>query len=113
MDTCIYTQILNSQIHIFAYIHIMYALIHYLHTYIHAHIHTVHEILYEAINASIILRVLTPEDTTVASLLGEADGASALLRGTLREGLVFKANSATCRYNFKAISNQFLLKHDG
>jgi hypothetical protein len=96
--------------HIFAYIHIMYVLIHYLHTYIHTHIYTV---IYEAINASIILRVLTPEDTTVASLLGEADGPSALLRGTLREGLVFKANSATCRYNFKAISNQFLLKHDG
>ena len=38
MDTCIYTQILNSQIHIFAYIHIMYVLIHYLHTYIHTHI---------------------------------------------------------------------------
>ena len=92
-------------------IHTHHVCAHTLPSYIHTYTHTVHEILHEAINASIILRVLTPEDT-VASLLGEADGASALLRGTLREGLVFKANSATCRYNFKAISNQFLLKHD-
>ena len=97
--------------HIYTYIRIQTSCMCSYATFIDSFIHTystVHKIL-----IPIILRVLTPENTTVASLLGEADGASALLRGTLREGLVFKANSATCRYNFKAISNLFLLKHDG
>ena len=56
--------------------------------------------------------MLTPEDT-VSSLLDEADGPTALLPGAVREGLVFRANSAKFRHSFKAISNQFLLKHDG
>ena len=106
----IYTNIIFTM-HIYTYIRIQTSCMCSYATFIHSFIHTystVHKIL-----IPIILRVLTPENTTVASLLGEADGASALLRGTLREGLVFKANSATCRYNFKAISNQFLLKHDG
>jgi hypothetical protein len=47
---------------------------------------------------------------SVESILKLADGHSQLKRDTLREGLVFK--SIEDGTHWKAVSNQYLLKHD-
>jgi RNA ligase (TIGR02306 family) len=52
------------------------------------------------------------ESWTLDKFLDRADGQSVVgVLGCLREGLVFKANNPL-RISFKAVSNQYLFKHD-
>lgn len=62
--------------------------------------------------------VLLGDEHTVDALLQLAEGKSRLRQGQEREGLVIRAvdggeHSGYGHISFKAISNRFLLKHDG
>jgi RNA ligase (TIGR02306 family) len=50
-------------------------------------------------------------DSTLASVLGLADGESVLRKGQAREGLVWKALEVPL--SWKVVSNRYLLKHGG
>lgn len=63
------------------------------------------------ISAPVLHTGFTVGDMSLMDILHFADGKSVLgTTGTLREGLVFKANS-DARISFKSISNEYLLKH--
>jgi len=48
---------------------------------------------------------------TVESVLAMADDHSKLNTAKLREGLVFKSINSAAQEHWKAVSNQYLLKH--